>query len=231
MDHFQENLLRPSAAWKESYPGASAGILAIREVKNPAQYPALEARKGVLAADLREKYAGLERAKLRALPTLQAYTDYYRQFKKTYHLQLQLESVVIKGKSLPRVTPLVDAMFMAELASLLLTAGHDLAKIQLPVRLNIAAGDEKYTRLQGNIATLKPGDMYMTDQHGVISSIIYGPDQRTRIQAETRQVLFAVYAPAGINPAAVKDHLKALYELVQLISPECILEEMQVYQP
>jgi DNA/RNA-binding domain of Phe-tRNA-synthetase-like protein len=231
MANDQDTLFVPSPAWREAYPHASAGILAIRDANNPAQHPALEARKAALAAELREAYAGLERTSLRALPTIQAYADYYKRFKKTYHIQLQLESVVLKGKPLPQVSSLVDAMFMAELTTLLLTAGHDLAKVQLPVRLDIAAGHEKYTRLQGIEETLKPGDMYMADQEGVISSVIYGPDRRTRIQTDTDQVLYTVYAPAKIEPAAVKEHLRTLYGLVQLISPECVLVEEEVYPP
>jgi hypothetical protein len=42
--------------------------------------------------------------------------------KKTYHIALQLEPVVLKGKSLPNVAALVEAMFTAELGDLLLTA-------------------------------------------------------------------------------------------------------------
>ena len=45
-----------------------------------------------------------------------------KHLKKTYHVQHQLESVVLKGKSLPNVAALVAAMFMAERDDLLLTA-------------------------------------------------------------------------------------------------------------
>ena len=61
---------------------------------------------------------------------IQAYAAYYERFNKTYHVQLQLESVALKGKSIPRVSALVEAMFMAELENLLLTAGHDLDVVQ-----------------------------------------------------------------------------------------------------
>jgi len=36
-------------------------------------------------------------------PILKAYQEYYRRFKKTYHVQLQLESLLFKGKSIPSV--------------------------------------------------------------------------------------------------------------------------------
>ena len=44
---------------------------------------------------------------------------------------------------------------------------------------------------------MKPGDMMICDARGIISSIVYGPDQRTRITPKTTRVLFTVYARPG----------------------------------
>ena len=44
---------------------------------------------------------------------------------------------------------------------------------------------------------MQPGDMYIRDHVGVVSSVLYGPDDRTRIVPGTRRVVFCVYAPAG----------------------------------
>ncbi len=59
---------------------------------------------------------------------LPAYASYYRAFDKTYHVLGQLKSVAVKGKAIPSVAALVEAMFIAELHNGLLTAGHDLAR-------------------------------------------------------------------------------------------------------
>ena len=82
---------------------------------------------------------------MEAIPSLQVYDAYYKRFKKTYHVQLQLESIAFKGKSIPSVAALVEAMFMAEVKNMLLTAGHDLDTLQLPARLDVTKGDEVYT--------------------------------------------------------------------------------------
>src|SRR5687768_5317951 len=94
--------------WKIAYPGAAAGVLVMENVANLASHPGLDERKTTLTARLRERYGSLTRADLVALPTVQPYVDYYKRFKKTYHVQLQLESVVLKGKALPRVATLVE---------------------------------------------------------------------------------------------------------------------------
>ena len=151
--------------------------------------------------------------------TLAAYAAYYRRFDKTYHVQHQLESIVLKKRSIPRVAALVEAMFMAELQNQLLTAGHDAAFVEHPVRVDVATGSEVYTLMNGSEQALKAGDMYIADGQGVLSSILYGPDSRSRIRHETQEVLFTVYAPPGIDRAAVRAHLDDIRSLVQVVSP------------
>jgi DNA/RNA-binding domain of Phe-tRNA-synthetase-like protein len=183
-----------SDAWKNAYPGAAAGILAMRNVANPEHHPALERSKEELESQLRSRFANSSRAALAALAPLPAYAAYFGRFKKTYHVQLQLESVALKGKPIPRVAALVEVMFMAELKNLLLTAGHNLDALQLPVRLDVSNGSEHYVMLNGREQTLKPGDMLMADTQGVISSVLYGPDDRTRITLDTRRFLCGLCA-------------------------------------
>jgi DNA/RNA-binding domain of Phe-tRNA-synthetase-like protein len=206
-------------AWRQAYPTAAVGFLWMSDVSNPEGHPELDRRKDALEAKLRQRFAGLDRAALRALPTLAAYAAYYRRFGKTYHVQLQLESISLKGRSIPRVAALVEAMFMAELNSQLLTAGHDMAFVRPPVRVDVAAGSEGYTRMDGAQQVLKAGDMYIADARGILSSIVYGPDSHSRIRPETQEVLFTVYAPPGIDPAGVHAHLADIGSLVQLVSP------------
>ena len=218
-----------SQAWKAAYPEAHAGILMMSQVANPAHHAALDAKKAELETRLRSQFAGYDRAKLAEIPVLQAYNKYYKQFKKTYHVQLQLESILLKGKSIPNVAGLVEAMFMAELQDMLLTAGHDLDAVQLPVTVDVAKGDERYVMLGGQEQTLKPGDMMMTDGQGVISDVLYGPDQRTRIMPNTNRVLFMVYAPPGIDAQIVHDHLQNIQANVMVIAPGAQTDLLQVY--
>jgi DNA/RNA-binding domain of Phe-tRNA-synthetase-like protein len=124
---------------------------------------------------------------------------------------------------------LVESMFMAEMKNMLLTAGHDLDVLQLPLTLDISKGTETYTLMRGDEQTLKPDDMFISDQSGVISSIIYGPDQRTQITASTRNVVYTVYAPAGIDGQAVEKHLYDIREYVLLFAPQVQTELLNVY--
>jgi DNA/RNA-binding domain of Phe-tRNA-synthetase-like protein len=217
-------------AWKSAYPEAQAGVLVMRAVSNPAHDPVLERQKAALEEGLRAQFSGQDHAMIASHPILQAYNEYYRRFKKTYHIQLQLESIVLKGKSIPSVAALVEAMFMAEMKDLLLTAGHDLDALHLPLTLDVATGTERYTLLRGEEQVLKAGDMMISDQDGVISSILYGPDRRTQITPETRNVLFTVYAPPGIGEQTVVGHLQGIKENVMAFAPQAQVELLKVYK-
>jgi DNA/RNA-binding domain of Phe-tRNA-synthetase-like protein len=217
-------------AWKAAYPEAHAGILVMRSVSNPAHDPALESRRAALEEQLRAQFSGQDRATIASHPVLQSYAEYYRRFKKTYHIQLQLESIVLKGKSIPSVAALVESMFMAEMQDLLLTAGHDLDVLQLPLTLDVATGTEQYTLLRGEDQILKADDMMISDREGVISSIIYGPDQRTQITPNTQNVVFTVYAPPGIDEQTVVNHLEHIRDNVLIFAPQAEVALLGVYR-
>src|SRR6266496_1411415 len=94
-------MLEVTPAWKSTYPEAHVGVLVMRGVANPVHHPDLNRQKTVLEEQVRAQFAGQDRAVIASHPVLQAYSEYYRRFKKTYHIQLQLESLVLKGKSIP----------------------------------------------------------------------------------------------------------------------------------
>jgi len=189
----------------------------------------LEKLKIELEEQLRAQFAGQDRAAIASHPVLKVYGEYYKRFKKTYHVQLQLESIVLKGKSIPSVASLVECMFMGEMKNFLLTAVHDLDKLQLPLTLDVTQGTESYTVMRGDEQIVKAGDMTISDQAGIISNIIYGPDQRTQVCESTRNVAFTVYAPAGIEEALIMRHLEDMRDYVLVIEPEAEVELMQVF--
>jgi DNA/RNA-binding domain of Phe-tRNA-synthetase-like protein len=215
--------LRATDAWSRTFRGAVVGILVMRAVRNPERSDALEAEKRRLEARLRsatrDRSARLERI-------ARAYADYYRAHGKTYHVKAQLESVARKGKSIPSRAALVEAMFMAELENLILTAGHDLDIVVPPVQVDVTDDDDRYVLLNGREAVLGRGDMMMADGAGIVSSVLRGPDLRTRITGQTRNVFFAAYAPKGVGEAAVRAHLQDIQANVKLIAREARVDEL-----
>jgi DNA/RNA-binding domain of Phe-tRNA-synthetase-like protein len=224
-----QEMMNVSQSWKDAYPGAVIGLLVMHGARNPTGHAGLEDLKTKLEGELRERFMAGSKEALKAEPAMAAYIGYYRKFKKSYHVALQLESIIWKGRSIPSVSSLVEAMFMAELKNMLLTAGHDLGALSLPLTIDVAAGTERYTTMRGEEQVLKAGDMRISDSGGIISCILYGPDQRTRISERTRDVVFTVYAPAGVGDQRVRAHLEDIQGFVRVVSPDAATERLEIF--
>lgn len=203
-----------SDAWMATYPDAAIGLLAMTPVGNSPPSPALQSRLSSIESMVRARHAGMSRRDLESHSAAQPYVRHYRRFGKTYHILLQLESVAFRGRPIAAGDSLVSAMFAAEMEHLLLTAGHDLDAVRLPLRADVTRSGDEYVGIGGKLIEVKPGDMSIRDGDGILSSILYGPDQRTRVIPETHSVLFTTYAPAGISDSEIERHLRSLEALV-----------------
>lgn len=210
-----------TSAWQSAHPGAIIGLLEVSGVDNTRPSPALEAAKQRLEADLRSRYSNYTRTEFLAISVLHQYHTYYRRFDKTYHVLLQLESLVLKGKSLPSIAPLVDANFSAELETLVLAAGHDADRLSVPLEIDVTRAGDTFTQMGGNLKSLPPGDMLMRDRDGISCTILYGQDDRSPITAATTHALYVVYAPPGIADAAVELYFDLLLRNIRLFAPDC----------
>ena len=204
----------------------SMGILIMDNVSN-APTDQFRTAKQELEKEIRDKYGQATRQELKDLFPMNVFISYYKRFGYTYHVLPQLESVV-KGKSIMGGLPLVEAMFMAELKNMLLTAGHDLTMIEAPVRLKTATGAEYYKDLGGRGVTTIAEDFILVDNRSVISSILRGPDQRTRISKQIRKVIYTAYAPTGINNEIIEKHLNDIEGYVSLFSGDASTSLKQI---
>ena len=203
------------------------GILVMENVRGiPGDK--LKLIKHDLEDSVREKYGKASRGDLKALYPMDTYISYYKKFGYTYYVLPQLESV-IKGKAIPGVLPPVEAMFMAELKNMLLTAGHDLDKIRAPLRFMPSTGQESFISMSGKTVTTVPGDIMISDQEAVISSILRGPDFRTAITEHTSRVLYTVYAPSGVKEQSVQQHLGDIESFVRAFSEDAATSFMHIY--
>lgn len=214
-----------TADWRTTHPGAVIGLLELSGVDNSRLSPKLEECKRETEARLRARYRDFARADFVSLPVMAAYQKYYKRFTKTYHVLLQLESLVLKGKSLPDVSPLVDANFTAEVDTLVLTAGHDVAKLVGPILMDVSRAGDQITRMNGIPKDMDAGDMLMRDATGVVCSIIYGQDNVSPISSETTHVLYVCYTPAGVPPETVDAQLQKIEENVRMFSPAARVEQ------
>ena len=217
-----------TGAWRTAHPGAIVGVLELSGLDNTAPSSRLNERKREVEAALRERYRGFTRQDFLALPVMAGYDRYYRRFNKTYHVQLQLESIVLKGKRLPDVSPAVDANFMAEIETLILTAGHDSRELRGPIVIDVSRDGEQMTQMNGAPRVIRSGDMIMRDADGISCSIIYGQDARSPISPRTSGVLYIAYAPPGVPAEAVEGQLRGIRENVGLFSADVAVEQQRL---
>lgn len=216
-------------SWREAFPEAAVGVLALDGVTNPSSHAELEARVREVEDRLQRRFANADRAALAALPAIQAYQRHYRRFGQTYHVLRQLESVALKTRPLASRGALVMAMFAVEIETLLLTAGHDLDAVLPPLVLDRSTANDSFTGIGGQEYAMREGDMIMRDTAGIISAVVYGPDSRTRLNEETRRVMFTTYAPEGISEDAVRSHLEQITEMIRVVSPAATIQLLDVY--
>lgn len=218
-------LISATDEWRIAHPRAIIGLLELSGVENTHSSPKLDERKRETEAHLRERYKGFSRQDLLALPVMSAYEQYYKRFNKTYHVQLQVESVVGKGKSFPNVSPLVDANFVAEVTTFILTAGHDAAKLQGSISIDVSREGDQIIQMNGSSKAIRADDMVMRDANGVCCSILYGQDNRSPISSETSRVLYVAYAPVGVPAEKIEAQPGKIEENIRLYSPKTIVEQ------
>ena len=159
---------------------------------------------------LSEKYGKLDRKELKQIDMLQPYIRYFKQFKKTYHLFLQIESFIHKNRPLPFIIALVTAYFLAELETGVLGSAHDLDKMVPPVTLEKSAGGEPLTLINGEQRSAPPGDALLKDSSGLLTCVIQGQDTRTVLSPDSRNAAYFVYAPPGVEESTLTDSLEVL---------------------
>jgi DNA/RNA-binding domain of Phe-tRNA-synthetase-like protein len=214
--------------WRTIHSGAIIGLLEISGVMNVHASLELDRQKRKTEAILRERYRGFTRQDFLSLPVMSAYEQYYKKFNKTYHVQLQVESIVLKGKDLPDVSPLVDSNFVAEVETFVLTAGHDVANLHGLISIDVSREEDQISQMNGTTRSIHAGDMIMRDAIGVSCSIIYGQDNRSPISSETSHVLYVAYAPPSVSAEAVNLQLQKIEENIRLFAPSCIVERHQL---
>ena len=212
-------------AWHTAHPGAVIGLLELSGIVQPESSPLMNERKRETEAHLRARYQAGTRKDIAAHPVMAAYIKYYKRFNKTYHVLLQAESIALKDKNLPDVCPLVDAAYISEMETFVLTAGHDVDLLQPPILIDVSHEDEQMVQMDGTVKVIRAGDMIMRNAEGISCSILYGQCKRSPITAQTAHVLYVAYAPSGVPVDTVMTHLHGIEANIRLYSPTAVLEQ------
>jgi DNA/RNA-binding domain of Phe-tRNA-synthetase-like protein len=221
-------MLTVTKSVKEKYPELLFGIMVMSQVQNPESHEELNQTKRELEDQLRIQYEGADRLSLRSEGPLHHYHNFYKKFKKSYYVQHQLESVVLKGKNLPEVAALVEAMFMAEIKNQLLTAGLDCDLIGSEVHIELSDGEKEFEVIGQRLSVPPKKDIIFADGTDILGSIICGPDHAHRITPSTSRAMFAIYGVPGITEEQMRAHFSDITHYVSIMSPDAIVELIEI---
>lgn len=210
---------------KEKFPAIKIGILEVRDVIHKSEDNLLNEEKKKLEAFIRENYSDVKNLKI-----IKSYNQFFKRFGSIYPIQYQIQSI-LKGGSLPSTFTVVEAMFMAELKTMYLTAGHDLDKIEGGLTILTTSGTEDYIKINKKTQQLKTGDIICQDAKGIISSVLYGPDYRSRIGENTKNCLFFSYFPYGEDDSSILNHFNTIINYLKISSDiEMKFSDIKIFQ-
>lgn len=219
-------MLNISLEAKKIYPDLTAGIMIISNINNRYLNNRMETESRTLENTIKKTYEGVDRKYAAGTDVMSAYCSYYKKFTKTYHVLLQLESIAFKNKQISPVSPIVQSMFMGELKNHFLTAVHDFSCIENPLVLDCSNGTEDFICFNGEKKMLKKGDLYIKDTKTIISAILYGMDETTKVTENTSSALYTVYVPFKTPRGKIEEHLTDTAAYLKLndesISIDCL---------
>ncbi|WP_313185517.1 hypothetical protein [Lacrimispora sp.] len=222
-------MIKISPSVKSTFPEAKFGMMIVKGLCSPMERAVMD---NIIATEIEQmklNNSGYERGSAVTKEPLCHYAAYYKRYNKTYHVLGQLESVLLKGKSIPPVGVPVEAMFSAEVKNLLLTAGHDLESMEGDLTVNTATEPLNYKGLSGKEQQLIKNDLYLYDEKGILSSIMNGQDYRTRITEATQHALYFVYGVEGVTEPLIHGHLKTISSYLSQAIPGVEVQSINVY--
>lgn len=214
---------------RKFYPKFKAGILTAELTDGPVCRDSFLKMKQEELSELKKRHGNYERKGFIDTEPACFYRDYYKRYRKTYPVLLQLESVLLKGRDIPDAGIFVESMFLAEIKNLILTAGHDMDKMEFPLTVDTAKGGEAFCGITGCEQFLSKDDICLSDQSGIISSILNGPDSHSRIGEDTGKAMFFVYGTEGVSEQLILRHLNETGYFLSVYVPGVHIDQVRIF--
>lgn len=171
-------------------------------------------------ASLKEKYADYDR---KAVFGDNPYSRFFKKFKKTYPVMLQLESILLKDRPFPDFNPVSEVAFLTEITTLVLSGAHDADCIDGGVTLYLATEKEDFMGMREQLHTY-PNDMCARDDSGIIFSMIAGTDSRTCAKTESTNIVYPFFGTPDIDTDIIRSAMDRLCRYVSALAPDAETE-------
>lgn len=211
------------------HPDTIFGLMAVNGLDCAPERNAWNNLKAEETEALRAAWGGLGLKDVASKSPISSYVGYYKQFKKTYPVLLQMESVLIKGRNIQSSTLAVETMFLAEVKHGLLVGGHDQAALGGDYSLNLAKGGESFTSVAGQDRSLKADDIFMADGGRILSTVLEGQDYHSRLTDKSSGALYCVYGLGGVSADQMEAFFQDLTRYTLAAFPLASVQKGQVF--
>lgn len=184
------------------------GVVTVRGVDPPALEAALaSAQRSVSFNDPGDS----------VMRRIQAFESFFTQNGFRSPLGDQLKHVQKKG--LPGGSPHVKALLLSEMSTGTLMGAQDAAAIKGPLVCDLAEEGETFNGMRAEVLCRK-GEIVLRDLEGIIATLFQGPDSRTRLNKDTKDIAFFVFSVPGISAADVQEGVEAVCSLFKAACAE-----------
>lgn len=194
--------------------------LGAAEIELPGgQAPRLGSEIDRVCVDLRGRWAGREPREIEALePGRRLYRALGIDPTRTRPSSEALLRRVLRGDPFPRLLPAVDVGNLCSLEFLLPVGIYDLGRLEESVTVRLGVAGEAYAGIRKERVNLE-GRLAVCDQAGPFGNPTSDSD-RTKVTPGTRGILFLIFAPTIVEPAALDRHLARVRErYASLLAP------------
>ena len=147
------------------------------------------------------------------------YFRYFRKFKKTSPVMMQVESFLLKGKPFPEGRYTNAVAFLTELKTRCLLGSHDADMIEGDLVIYSETEKTTFPSIHGGEAHSYPGDVTCRDDVSIVVSMIAGADARTCLNDDTTHVLYFAFGTPGMAAEKLTGYLDQVEEYVKVLAP------------
>jgi DNA/RNA-binding domain of Phe-tRNA-synthetase-like protein len=189
-----------SSAYTSRYPGVPFGLTLISGCQNSTNPRGFDHYKRKLLRKMRrrETLAGISER-------IDMYDQFFRSFGYECPLPKHLKRTINSG--FPKYNLMVDAHFMAEMCPGILVAVADYDRFDGALTLDVAHEGEICRGMGGRNMRTEKDEIVVRDERDIVCVLCQGPDEKTRISDDTRNVLFYSYGVPGIESHSLKEGL------------------------
>jgi hypothetical protein len=145
---------------------------------------------------------------------LAEFERFFKVNEQEFPLTKQIASAASRG--LPPVPSPVLALLALEAATGILMGVQNLDAIDSFITLDCLESTESFIGMRGELITSTTGQIVVRDRQSIIASLFRGPDKRTAVQPNGRNLLFYVFdTDTGLG----ESHDRAVEEITRLFSP------------